>query len=146
MSQNYSDLSIEDRLKSLDLKREIEANNVIRISNIKGALLNVRIVYDGDLYGKDFCLIHKNEEFGPTIELYSENQNLPMHPFGGFYSRYYVTTILKDGYYSDDMCYEGYYPDSCVIKKEQMNVIIDWLKNHNRVREELTKLGYSDLL
>jgi len=56
---------------------------------------NVRVVNQGDKYGRDFCLTHDGDR--PLVEFY--DARYPHTQFGQFVSRYYVSTILgTDGY------------------------------------------------
>jgi hypothetical protein len=56
---------------------------------------NVRVVNQGDKYGRDFCLTHDGDK--PLVEFY--DARYPHTEFGQFVSRYYVSTILgTDGY------------------------------------------------
>ncbi|MDO8453699.1 MAG: hypothetical protein Q7S59_03905 [Sulfurimonas sp.] len=120
MERKYTTLTVEQRLKKLDIK-----NNILTVKDRTGEEHNVRIVYDGNLYGRDFCLVH-NEE--PMIEFYFAKSASNNHPYGGFISRYSVSTIME---YECDICLDGYNPDG-VIEKEQMSIIINWLKSHEK--------------
>ena len=52
---------------------------------------NTKIVWSGERYGRDDCLVHNGE---PMIEFYDPRYQHT--PIGQFVSRYYVKTLLKD--------------------------------------------------
>ena len=52
---------------------------------------NVRLVNDGEKYGRDLCLTHNEQD--PLIEFY--DARYPHTPLGQFVSRYYARTILE---------------------------------------------------
>ena len=64
----------------VDVLRLYEAANGVRF--------NMRVIRDGDNYGREDCLTHEGK---PMIEFYDERY--PHTEFGQFVSRYYVKTL-----------------------------------------------------
>jgi hypothetical protein len=64
-------------------------------------LWNVRIVENGDSYGRDMCLTH--DEADPLVEFYDADVSFNDGPkdigmkLGQFVSRYYMSTLMDDG-------------------------------------------------
>lgn len=62
----------------------------------------VRVVFDGDKYGRDMCLTHDEHE--PMIEFYDADYDFDLDTdgsvLGQFVSRYYAETLLED--YDED--------------------------------------------
>jgi hypothetical protein len=58
----------------------------------------VRVVFQGDRYGRDMCLVHDDVE--PMIEFYDAEYNFEKdvdgRVLGQFVSRYYAETLLND--------------------------------------------------
>jgi hypothetical protein len=82
----------------------------------------VRVIREGNNYGLDNCLIHKEQR--PLVEFYDcryEHTDL-----GQFVSRYYVETLL-DRQPDTGLCLHGGVPD-WNIDVDAMNRVIHWLK------------------
>lgn len=89
---------------------------------------NVRIVKNGDKYGRDFCLTY--DENKPMAEFY--DSRYPHTEFGQFVSRYYIGTLLNhEGFYGDGtesgLCLDGGNPDEWSLSKEEMDVVRHYL-------------------
>lgn len=63
------------------------------MTNIEG--FNVRLVFSGDSYGRDDCLLHTEEE--ALVEFY-DSRHKGFGERGQFVSRYYAKTLLKREY------------------------------------------------
>jgi hypothetical protein len=92
---------------------------------------NVRIVKNGDKYGRDFCLTHDNDK--PMAEFY--DARYPHSEFGQFVSRYYVGTLLgHEGFYGgqyksgDGLCLDGGNRDEWSVSGDEMDIVRDYLK------------------
>ena len=62
----------------------------------------VRIIDEGDRYGRDMCLVQEKSEYGPIVEFYDAAHDHDRGPkneyLGQFVSRYYIETLLSDDY------------------------------------------------
>jgi hypothetical protein len=88
---------------------------------------NVRVVNQGDKYGRDFCLTHDEQK--PLVEFY--DSRYPHTEFGQFVSRYYVETILgEDGWGRAEggLCLDGGNADSWSVSAEDMDTVRAFLK------------------
>lgn len=62
------------------------------VHNSEGTPWNVRIVRDGDSYGRNGCLTHTGE---PLVEFYDGRADPEKFtPLGQFVARYYLSTLL----------------------------------------------------
>ena len=89
---------------------------------------NVRVVNQGDKYGRNLCLTHSKPE--PMVEFY--DSRYPHTEFGQFVSRYYVATILgEDGYGSGQggLCLDGGNADVWSVSAEDMDTVRAFLKS-----------------
>lgn len=69
---------------------------------------NVRIVNEGDTFGRDDCMTHTEEE--PLVEFYDPKQDPAVFgPRGQFIGRYYCDTIVN-GDYPRGLCLDGGVP------------------------------------
>lgn len=66
------------------------------IDNERNQPWSIRIVEEGDKYGRDDCLTYEKEE--PVIEFYDGDNEFDKHTdgtmLGQFVSRYYISTIM----------------------------------------------------
>jgi len=82
---------------------------------------NVRIVRQGERYGRNDCLVHDDEK--PLVEFFDSKQNLSVFgPYGQFVSRYYCETILA-GDYPQGLCLDGGVPAWSISTKGMRSVI-----------------------
>ena len=61
------------------------------VVNESGRTFTVRIIHEGDNYGKDDCLTYEKSE--PIIEFFDKTHAGSDTPLGQFVSRYYLKTI-----------------------------------------------------
>jgi len=90
---------------------------------------NVRIVNNGDKYGREFCLTHDEDK--PMVEFY--DRRYPHTQYGQFVSRYYVGTLLgHDGFYGGQptggLCLDGGNADSWTVSAEDMILVRAYLQ------------------
>ena len=62
-----------------------------QVTNNSGTTFTVRIVRQGDNYGRNFCLTHDEAE--PLVEVY--DTRYPHTVYGQFVSRYYAKDLLR---------------------------------------------------
>jgi hypothetical protein len=98
---------------------------VDKIKNFQSADMNynVRIVLEGDSYGLNNVLIHKEPQ--PLVEFYDTRYKHTEH--GQFVSRYYLDTLLERNQ-NYGLNLEGSVPDWCV-NKDAMLQVTDWIKS-----------------
>jgi hypothetical protein len=76
-----------------------ETKNLIQVINDDGRRFNVRLVVQGESYGRDNCLAHDKAD--PLVEFYDAtyaNQKT-FGALGQFVSRYYLSTLKgEDGF------------------------------------------------
>lgn len=103
-------------------------NKLLRITNIKGRHFNVRILKDGDRYGRDDCLVHDGGK--PSVEFFDATYEGTTHgPLGQFTTgRYYVETLL-DAPLHQGLCLYGAEADTWFLDGGAMNVVRAWLDN-----------------
>lgn len=64
---------------------------LLQVTNHEGRTFNVRVVLDGDKYGRDDCLTHAG---APMVEFYdTTHQDPTFGTRGQFVSRYFVDTL-----------------------------------------------------
>ena len=89
---------------------------------------NVRVVNQGDKYGRNLCLTHSKQE--PMVEFY--DARYPHSEFGQFIGRYFVATILgKEGYYGSGeggLCLDGGNPNEWSVSEEDMATVRSFLQ------------------
>jgi hypothetical protein len=88
---------------------------------------NVRVVNQGDKYGRDFCLTHNGDK--PMVEFY--DARYPHTEFGQFVSRYYFETILGDdgyGHKSGGLSLDGGIPE-WTVSAQDMDTVRTFLKS-----------------
>lgn len=92
---------------------------------------NVRLVFKGDKYGKDFCLSY-DETDDPMVEFY--DARYPHTEFGQFVSRYCVSTLLSDAerLAKSGLCLNGGVPD-WVLDSASISRVFTW------IHEEISK-------
>ncbi len=67
-------------------------SNIKSFQNTAGKKWNVRVVGKGDVYGRNFCLTHADDE--PLVEFYDADQSAEKFgALGQFVSRYYFDTL-----------------------------------------------------
>ncbi len=105
--------------------------NMIKIINDKGREFNVKILFKGDVYGRDNCLTH--DEDRPLVEFYdatysSDNGDDRFDDEGQFVSRYYAETLLeRDRRYGLDLM--GYEP-AWKVDAAAMEIAIRYIEKH----------------
>ena len=101
-------------------------------------LWNVRIVENGDAYGKDMCLTH--DEADPLVEFYDADASFNDGPkdmgmkLGQFVSRYYMSTLMDDGDPIGDghgFCLDGGVP-KWVIEGAAMKRVARFLNRYQK--------------
>lgn len=71
---------------------EVTANTKItEVVNDDGRTFTVRIIHEGDRYGRDDCLTHDESE--PMVEFFDKTYIEGFTPLGQFVSRYYLSTL-----------------------------------------------------
>jgi len=83
-------------------------------------LFNVRIVEQGDKYGREMCLTHEDER--PLVEFY--DSKFAHTEYGQFVSRYFVFTLLED--FPDDvrgLSLDGGIPEWTVERQSYLNIL-----------------------
>ena len=121
--------------------------NMLRITNDRGRNFNVRIVREGDRYGRDDCLVYdpSDREFNKDdvlVEFYDATYTAKFGERGQFVSRYYATTLLGTDEFGDGMEEEmgvgldlmGYEP-AWKIDADAMDIVRLWV--HNQTEGEL---------
>jgi hypothetical protein len=65
----------------------------LKVTNSEGRDFTVRLVYEGETYGRTGSLIHDKTD--PLVEFYDSSQSVETFGiYGQFVSRYYMSTIL----------------------------------------------------
>ena len=82
----------------------------------------VRIVRNGEAYGRNDCLINTSAD--PLVEFYDTNQTHTI--YGQFVSRYFLSTLLHN-YEAAGICLDGGVP-AWSISAEGYDEIHDWLE------------------
>lgn len=103
-------------------------NKLLRITNIAGRHFNVRILKQGDRYGRDDCLTIDDNRI--LVEFFDATYEGTTHgPLGQFTTgRYYVETIL-DAPSNQGLCLYGAEADTWFLDGGAMNVVRAWLDN-----------------
>ena len=70
---------------------------------------NVRIVQEGESYGRNFCLVH--DEADALVEFYDPKYTKGFGPDGQFVSRYYIYTLLGHEPGRVGLCLDGGIPE-----------------------------------
>ena len=85
----------------------------IRIQNDRKRFFAVRIIREGDAYGRNDCLVHNKED--ALVEFYDATYVSDVWPDGQFVTRYYASTLLDVAGYSDGgnagLCLDGGVPE-----------------------------------
>ena len=96
----------------------------IQVKNGDGIVFNVRLLTDGEKYGRNFALTHEGE---PVIEFYDTRYDHT--PLGQFVSSYYLETL-------SDSCDKGIRTlslqgdvNSWYIEGDSLQDIVDWAYN-----------------
>lgn len=108
-------------------------NKLLRITNLRGRHFNVRILKEGDRYGRDDCLTHEGDK--PSVEFFDATYEGSVHgPLGQFTTgRYYIKTILKANK-GEGLDLLGYEP-AWHIDGVAMDIVRAWL--HNQTEGEI---------
>jgi hypothetical protein len=86
---------------------------------------NVRLVNEGDRYGRDDCLTHDKSE--PMVEFYDRRYVDKFGPRGQFVSRYYLSTLTDDrGHLANGLCLDGGVP-AWSVNAHDMAQVLAWL-------------------
>lgn len=92
----------------------------------------VRLVRNGDKYGRDFCLTH--DRYEPLVEFYDTHY---MHTeFGQFVNRYYASTLLERD--TGGLCLDGGVP-AWAVSAEDMATVRAWIKQQIFERKTMPK-------
>ena len=102
-------------LRQIDAQNLPKENTMITVSKF-----NVRIVNKGDMYSRNFCLMHNDER--PMIEFY--DSRYPHTKFGQFVSRYYVGTLLD---HDGGLCLDGGNPDEWSVNAKDMKTVRNYI-------------------
>lgn len=86
---------------------------------------NVRIVFTGEGYGLNDCII--NEESVPLVEFYDSRYQSPRSPRGQFVSRYYASTLLNGDTDTRGLSLDGGIPE-WTVSAEDMKTVHNHLK------------------
>jgi len=91
-----------------------------------GKRFTVRIVREGDRYGRNDCLTH--DESGPMAEFYDATyaDDVRFGPHGQFVSRYYVATLMQSRHDGRGLDLCGYEP-AWTVDARTMEVVYDFL-------------------
>jgi len=107
----------------------LSKENVIQVTNKDGITFNVRLVLQGDTYGRQGCLIH--EENDPLVEFYDTRYDFEdFEGLGQFVSRYYLSTLnereldFEGGSYGLQL--DGGV-DAWYVDGESMDEILGWI-------------------
>ncbi len=112
-----------EKLRNTRGNKPTKENIMITVSKF-----NVRIVNKGDMYGRDFCLVHNNHE--PMVEFY--DSRYPHTKLGQFISRYFVGTLLdQEGFYGNGttggLCLDGGNADEWTVSSEDMKTVRNYI-------------------
>jgi len=96
----------------------------MKITNDRGRSFLVRVVYPGDRYGHDDCLIHDEKE--PLIEFYDLTHacTASFGERGQFVSRYYASS-LADADRTRGLLLHGAEPEAWSINRDAMVPVWD---------------------
>jgi len=83
---------------------------------------NVRIVNNGQSYGRTGSLVHDRDD--PLVEFY--DSRYPHTEFGQFVSRYYASTLLDGS--TGGLCLDGGNADSWTVSPDGMMLVRAYLK------------------
>ena len=64
------------------------------VTNDEGRTFTIRIVRNGDNYGRNWCLTHDDDD--ALVEFYDLTYADEKDPLGQFASRYYASTLIED--------------------------------------------------
>jgi hypothetical protein len=91
----------------------------------------VRIVHQGDHYGRNLCLVHEKPE--PMVEFY--DTRYLFSDLGQFVSRYNLSTLLDNHPFGHGLCLDGGEPD-WTLSDACFGKVQGWLKNLDLVPEK----------
>lgn len=93
---------------------------------------NVRIIEQGDAYGRNDCLTHDKED--PLVEFYDVRYKIT--DLGQFVSRYYLSTLAASSAPIQGLQLDGSVPD-WAISSACMAQITDWLTDHEPIQRQM---------
>lgn len=106
---------------------------MFQISNDSNILFNVRVVQNGDKYGRQDCLTHKEDE--PLVEFYDASFIDKDWPRGQFISSYYLETLqsryVEYGGHCG-ICLDGGSPNVWYLDGGAMKEVLDWIERNNK--------------
>lgn len=106
----------------------LSKDKVMQVTNDIGITFNVRLVFQGETYGRRGCLIHDKKD--PLVEFYDTRYDFEdFDGLGQFVSRYYLSTLLER-----DTDFEGGSyglqldggSDNWYVTSENMDEILSW--------------------
>lgn len=103
-------------------------NKLLRITNDKGRHFNVRILKQGDRYGRDDCLTVDDDRI--LVEFFDATYEGGTHgPLGQFTTgRYYASTLLESPY-RQGLCLYGAEAEAWSIDGDAMFLVRSWIDN-----------------
>ena len=101
----------------------------IIVTNKTGIAFVVRVVEQGERYGRNMMLTHEENE--PLVEFYDARHpfdfDLDGNQLGQFVSRYYISTLAKsEG--GINLC--GHY-EGAILEEEPMRLVQEFMKPYN---------------
>ena len=103
------------------------SNSITFTNNDNGITFKAVMIYEGDRYGRDNCLINDEEAL---VEFY--DTRFPHTKHGQFISRYFAKTLIGECEYSygdisNGMNLDGGIP-SWTISAKNGQAVVDWIK------------------
>lgn len=92
--------------------------DTIYLTNQKGRTFKVRVVCEGDEYGRENCLIHDG---APMVEFFDAH----IGPHGQFVSRYYLSTLQRSKP-DQGIILEGSQPECWTVSARNKRDAIDF--------------------
>ena len=111
--------------------------NKLLVKNKNNTEFLVKVVLEGDTYGRNKCLTHDKSE--PLVEFYDygRSSNRIRNPYWGedgkLISRYFISYLLSDDFKEDGSHQINLHPniDEWFIDSEAMKPVIEWLEKTN---------------
>jgi hypothetical protein len=108
-------------------RNKIMSNSITFTNNDNGITFKAVMIYEGDRYGRDNCLINDEEAL---VEFY--DTRFPHTKHGQFISRYFAKTLIGECEYSygdisNGMNLDGGIP-SWTISAKNGQAVVDWIK------------------
>jgi len=105
----------------------------------------VRIMFNGDVKfpGQSNNIFTDDYKFGPVVQFFCEHPT-DKTKLGTMISSYYISSLLETDWENgkDGLGLCGYYPDMIILNSD-MNKIIDFCLQNERVKEELLEIKRS---